>query len=77
MSQYITAEEAVRLSQQNTTAEFYAAKDIYDLYQQVNKQEPDQKWLFACTIATIYNAGRVAGIRQERVKRNRGVSHVR
>lgn len=75
MSQYITAEEAVKLSDQNTTNELCTAKDIYDLFQQ-SKQEADLSWKFYNAIATVYNAGRVAGIRQERAKRNRGVAHV-
>lgn len=70
MSQYITAEEAVKLSKQSTATDLVDAKGIYDLYLQSRAQEHDQEWLSAVAIATIFNAGRVAGIRQERAKRH-------
>ena len=71
MSEYITPKEAVALSKQNTVDEICTSRNIYDLYLQSNKQETNSDWLLLTALAAVYNAGRVAGIRQEREKRNK------
>jgi hypothetical protein len=71
MKQYITTAEAVELSEQNTLTDCNTANDIYDAYTAKNASllHCSKEWLHLCALGTVFAAGRVAGIRQERARR--------
>lgn len=71
MIQYITPEEATTLSKYDTFYMLEIATSIYETYILEEKSEYGERWTQSSAIAAVYNAGRVAGIRQERAKRHR------
>ena len=45
------------------------AKEIYSKTLENGKGEADKLWIFLSALANIYDAGRIQGIREERLKR--------
>lgn len=67
---FITPQEAVKLSHQLTTEHWKIAKDIQEAYcEDRNKVSADDTLKTCFSLAAIFNAGRVQGIREERQKR--------
>lgn len=68
--QLITTEEAVTLCIKFATLDdVYTAEDIYLAYMDKVKDTRDERYVEMCTLAAIYSAGRIQGIREERAKR--------
>ena len=68
----ITAREAAELSKRHGTLDdIYRADDIYNAFYEL-KDIPDKDFRFAflCAIGTVYAAGRIQGIREERRKKH-------
>lgn len=68
----ITSEEAVEICRKASTVEsIYRAQDIESAYREHISvwEETDITWLRLCTLAAIYDAGRIQGIREERLKK--------
>lgn len=68
----ITAKDAVRLSKYLTCDVVVFAREIANEYIKAPRYLNDPEWDRATLFATIWNAGRVQGIREERTKR-RGI----
>lgn len=54
----------------NTVTEIDTAMCIYSLVQNRYKTYKDKFWVNCIALASIYNIGRINGIREERKKRN-------
>lgn len=71
MKQYISTDEAVKLSGEVTIGMITVSHDIYEsCLKKYSALIP--QWPESCqfsSIAAVYNAGRIAGIRQERERR--------
>lgn len=65
----ITAKEAVALSEHNTIEPIYIAKDIADEWEKV-KGKDNSYFRYLRLLATLYEAGRIQGKREERRKRS-------
>ena len=66
----ITPQEAAALSDKfGTNDDIYRADDIYKEFMKLKSSESDNLWKFLCAIGTIYTAGRIQGIREERRKK--------
>lgn len=74
MNQYITTGEAVKLSNQCTANDLDAAYSIYKEYLKERSKAERQfgdEWVLYSAMAAVFNASRVAGIREERAKRKK------
>ena len=72
----VDAKEALALADQRTIEDFDLIEEIAREYAKQEKcscgnAEIDYKWYSICLYHTIFNAGRVQGIREERAKRRR------
>lgn len=66
----ISAEEAAAISYRaGTISSMDRAREIMDAYLKLEPLTDDQKYYAYCVLATIYDAGRIQGIREERLKR--------
>ncbi|MBV1759258.1 MAG: hypothetical protein KMY55_15720 [Dethiosulfatibacter sp.] len=72
----VTPAEAIELSEQRPIGDTFKAEEIAKkvMNDAVNNGERDFRWVQLKLLATVWNAGRVAGIRSERMKRRRGIS---
>ena len=72
----ITPEEAIELAQKRTIRDMFVAEEIARkvMNDAVDNGERDFRWVQLKIIATIWNAGRVAGIRSERMKNRVNIS---
>lgn len=73
----ITPEEAIRLSKTRTISDFFIVQDITAKFENgltAEEVEQDQQYYSMLLLVTIWNAGRVQGIREERKKKNISVS---
>lgn len=73
----ITPEEAIRLSKTRTISDFFIVQDITAKIENgltAEEVEQDQQYYSMLLLVTIWNAGRVQGIREERKKKNISVS---
>mgnify|MGYP003292751318 CR=1 FL=1 len=66
--QLCTAEEIIALAGYFSITSIYRAEEIYRKTLENGKGEADT-WLFYEALANIYYAGRIQGIREERLKR--------
>lgn len=64
----VTPEEADRLSHDLTTAPLDALLEMFN-YCSKSWDGNEKQWTFMCTLAAVWNAGRVQGIREERARR--------
>lgn len=72
--QLITPEEAVAISMRaGTTDEIYIAVAIAEEYERLNFAPNDKWYHIACLYATLYEAGRLQGIREERYRRKKAL----
>lgn len=67
--QLCTAEEIIALAGYSTITSISRAKEIYSKTLENGKGEADKLWIFFTALANIYDAGRIQGIREERLKR--------
>lgn len=75
----ITAKEVVELCSKNGTIdEMMQARAIFEEYERTVPKEPkDPNWWFYCMLATIYEGGRIQGIREERQRiRDKRTVHI-
>lgn len=73
----ITPAEAIRLSQTRTISDFDIVKDLTAEFEKDLTAEDvkiNQQYYTFLLLATIWNAGRVQGIREERKKKNISIS---
>lgn len=72
----VTTEEAIELSGQRPIGDAFKAEEIAKKVMDdgVDGEERDFRWIQLTLLSTIWNAGRIAGIRSERMKRRRGTS---
>lgn len=73
LRELITPEEAYRLSHQNGSQDIIEAKAIADYYVDASHENNPYKlfstdWEMISLIAAVYSAGRIQGIREERLK---------
>ncbi len=64
-----TAEEIIALSKFATVESAERAQRIFDATKDSRKEDRDTFWTFYCALANIYDAGRIQGIREERMRR--------
>ncbi len=66
----ITAKEAVAISTKSGTIdEIYIAIEIIEEYERLNFAPNDKWYNMACMYATLFEAGRIQGVREERYRR--------
>lgn len=70
LPELIAPQEAAALSAKfGTTDDIFRAEEIYNEFLKLKGAENDTRWKFLCAISTIYIAGRIQGIREERRKK--------
>ncbi len=67
----ITTTEALELSEHIKLTETYIATELFSAFEKKYGSASLSRWNLACAVAFIYDAGRVQGIREERVRRKR------
>lgn len=67
----IAPNEAVKLSGLRTTDDIYIALELYNNCRNAFPAESNSWWKWVRTLATIWNAGRIHGVREERAKRRK------
>ena len=65
----ISPEEAVTLSRERTISDIRIAEAIEKIHIAEYSNDDDVRWVYLTLLSTIWNAGRVQGIREERQKR--------
>lgn len=66
----ITAEEAAELARKfSTLDDLFTAEEIYTAAMKGRESSRVTKWEIMCSLAAVYIAGRVQGIREERSRR--------
>lgn len=69
-AELISPQEAVALALKfATTQSAYIAEDIEREYMKQTSAEQSPRWRYGWLLATLYNAGRIQGIREERQRR--------
>lgn len=68
----LTPQEAVSLENFRTTADLHIINPIQDEFYRQNKKyyKTDRIYFYSALLMTIWNAGRIEGIRAERRRRN-------
>lgn len=69
--QLITVAEALELSEHIKLSETYIATELFSAFEKKHGSALLSRWNLACAVAFVYDAGRVQGIREERVRRKR------
>lgn len=65
--QLISPKEIVELCRtEGTCEEMFTAREIMKEYEKAVPDKRDYNWWFCCMLATIYEGGRIQGIREER-----------
>ena len=67
----ITTAEALELSEHIKLPETYIANELFSAFEKRHGSALLSRWNLACTVAFVYDAGRVQGIREERARRKR------
>lgn len=67
----ITVAEALELSEHIKLSETCIAMELFDAFEKKHGSASLSHWNLACAVAFVYDAGRVQGIREERVRRKR------
>ncbi len=69
-AELISPQEAVDLALKfSTTQSAFIAEDIEREYMKQTEGEKSPRWRYGWLLATLYNAGRIQGIREERQRR--------
>ena len=69
MNLLVTPIEAVKLTHYRTIEDFVIVENIENAFSEHSGyNKSDVIWYYRCLLATIYNAGRIQGIREERLK---------
>lgn len=69
-AELISPQEAVALALKFSTVQSaYIAEDIEREYMKQTEGEKSPRWRYGWLLATLYNAGRIQGIREERQRR--------
>ncbi|MBP5580752.1 MAG: hypothetical protein J6X85_02995 [Ruminococcus sp.] len=69
-AELITPEEAAELSHRfSTVGEVYRAREVFEEFMKLTTDEQDYNARFLWALASVYIAGRIQGIREERAKR--------
>lgn len=64
----VTPKEALKLADFRTTRDFEIVESISEYYKNNNTKTDDFHWNYMRLLSAIWNAGRVQGIREERLK---------
>lgn len=67
----VTPEEAILLADHRGISDMFICDEILNIYNATIAKESNALWCKMWLLATIWNAGRVQGIREERKKRRR------
>ena len=67
----ITVAEALELSEHIKLSEMCIAMELFDALEKKHGSSKYSLWNSACSVAFVYDAGRVQGIREERARRKR------
>ncbi len=71
VTERVTAAEAFKLSETRTLRDMYIAEELFNYCYTAFDDETDRRWKNLKILATIWNAGRIQGIREERAKKRK------